>query len=188
MATTNSATPNESTSLDAHPDKALFQPIDVTSSYSLCFSENTVPPEYQGRLSDFGLPTALKRLHRQLKEIVNRIPFETPDKLRARDTFLSLITNERELDDATLKAFSHELGNFCAMQDLLDKRINSMSPMDFIADPETATPDLISLSSVRDRLLKGDRERFAKVEIKQGTRSTEWDKVDLDNDGPDTPF
>lgn len=137
------------------------------------------PPEHKGSITAFGFPAVMKRLHRSIRSCVNRIPDDPQeDGSKLRDMFLKCITMKSD-ERAYLDELTYKLGESTAREDLLQRRITQMSPVDFIADPATATPDQRSVKEVRDELLRPDRERFAKVLPTPGRASTnEWDFID----------
>lgn len=135
-----------------------------------------LPPEYAGSISAFGFPMALKRLHKSIRACINRIPRDTADgQAPLRDEFLKCLTLDLD-DHDTVDRISKLIGYGTAREDLVQKRINNMTPLDYISpDKALDTPDQASVSRVRNELLRPDRERFAKVNPEKGHEVNEWD-------------
>lgn len=151
--------------------------------HSLDNGRPAVPPEMQGAINSFGFPTALKRLHARVRELINKIPYENPDSMKTRDMFMTVL-NEKDRADAELVAqVCERLGYDSALTDMMEQRISAMTPAEFIVDKELATPDQMTVERIRDQLLGEDRERFAQVKVAQGQqRTNEW--AHLNDDGP----
>lgn len=134
------------------------------------------PPEYAGAISAFGFPGPLKKLHKALRTCINRIPRDvSEDQKPLMDEFIRCI--QLDLSDQDIVArISQQIGFRTAREDLVQKRINSMTPLDYISPNKALdTPDQEAVSRVRRELMAPDHERFAKVLPTKGGSVNEWD-------------
>lgn len=155
--------------------------VNFTGATGLGAGIPEVPPEYAGTISAFGFPTALKRLHKSIRTCINRIPRDTVDgQTPLREEFLKCLA--LDLNDQQLVArLSERIGFGTAREDLIQKHITNMTPLDYISPNKALdTPDQESVSRVRNELLRPDRERFAKVNPENGRAVNEWDFMDED--------
>ncbi len=136
--------------------------------------------EYEGTLGSFGLPTVSKRLHRCIVQVINSIPHKDLEGRPARDMFLTALSADQTPED--MQSLCEILGENAARQDMLDKRISSLTPADFIADKDLATPDSRAVSDMRSMLLQKDNERFANMSVEPGKSTNEWAGLSIDDD------
>lgn len=150
--------------------------VAFTASAGMGSAVPDAPPEYAGAITAFGFPTVLKRLHKSIRACINRIPRDTADgQTPLRDEFLKCLALDLD-DQQVVDRLAQRIGFGTAREDLIQKRINNMTPLDYISpDKALDTPDQASVSRVRDELLRPDRERFAKVQPTRGREVNEWD-------------
>jgi len=150
--------------------------VAFTASAGMGAAVPDTPPEYAGAITAFGFPTVLKRLHKSIRACINRIPRDTADgQTPLRDEFLKCLALDLN-DQQMVDRLSQRIGFGTAREDLIQKRINNMTPLDYISPNKALdTPDQESVSRVRDELLRPDRERFAKVQPTKGREVNEWE-------------
>lgn len=150
--------------------------VTFTGASGLGASIPEAPPEYAGTISAFGFPGPLKRLHKSIRTCINRIPRDTADgQTPLREEFLKCLALDLDHQE-TVARLSAKIGFGTAREDLIQKRINNMTPLDYISPNKALdTPDQDSVSRVREEILRPDRERFAKVQPTKGREANEWD-------------
>lgn len=151
---------------------------------------NDVPmaaSEYTGTLGGFGFPTVLKAQHRCLKQIINSIPFQDQEQVRTRDLFMLALAEMDKTSPEDIESLCERIATHAATTDLLEKRISTMTPADYIVDKNHATPDAVSFAEVRNKILEPENKRFAEVLPKPGGATNEWANLDLDEAGEPTP-
>jgi hypothetical protein len=139
-----------------------------------------VPPEVRSTISAFGFPTVLKKLHVGLKSAINRIPKNDSAGKPMREHFLKCIAMDLS-NQAAVEKFCSKLGFESALRDLLDKRITQMTAMDFIVDPNLATPDAASYKAVVEQVIGEEHKRFSRVPMRENEQHTEWDEMERDD-------
>lgn len=135
------------------------------------------PPEMRSSINAFGFPTVMKKLHRSLKSAINRIPKTDPQGKPMRDVFLQCVGMDLS-NQVAVEKFCSKLGFESALRDLIEKRITQMTTMDFIVDPDLATPNAASVKDVVSRVVDEDNKRFSRVPIREGEATTEWDEME----------
>lgn len=155
--------------------------VEFTRSVGLGSTHPEAPPEFRGTITAFGFPAVVKRLHKSLKNCINKIPRDTDGQGNMREQFLKFVAADLS-DQNSLEKFCSKLGYASALRDLIENRISQMTSVDFIVDEALATPNQATVKKVTDDLLREDHERFARVPIKPGQQHTEWDA--MGDEGP----
>lgn len=155
--------------------------VTFTNITGLGTNHPEAPPEMRSSINAFGFPTILKRLHRGLKSAINRIPKHDPQGKPMRDFFLKCVGMGLS-DQAAVEKFCSKLGFESALRDLLEKRITEMTTMDFIVDPDLATPDAASFKDVVTRVVDEENKRFSRVPVREGETHDEWEEMERDDD------
>lgn len=141
------------------------------------------PPEQSPHLSAFGFPMPMKRLHKALTAALNRVPLTDRDKNPLREPLLDLI-RRGITDDELFHEITTRLGEATAREDILQKRITQMTPVDFISNQAYATPTGEAVKAVKREVIETQHKRFAEMPVKEGRATNEWSMMDLDGDGP----
>lgn len=156
----------------------------VKHFYALNGDAPSVPLHYAGTINSFGFPVAMKQIHKALSQGLNALPSKDINGTPTRDLFIQAITELGDANEADIQAICSQIAEGVAKQDMLEKRINQLTPADFIIDADLATANQEQVKSVRDHLLAADRKQFASVQVQPGRSTTEWDVLGAELDGP----
>ncbi|SFF34808.1 hypothetical protein SAMN04489711_1472 [Paracidovorax wautersii] len=140
-------------------------------------------PEQSPHLSAFGFPMPMKRLHKALTAALNRVPLIDQNNTPLREPLLDLI-KRGVTDDELFEEITSRLGEATAREDIMQKRITQMTPVDFISNQAYATPTESAVKAMKRQVLEPQHKRFAEMPVKEGRATNEWSMIDLDTDGP----
>lgn len=158
------------------------QPIAIVKDFQSLNGDTPVSDmTYRGQISSFGFPTVMRTMHRTLKQVVNKVPANDMEGRPIREMLIAAVADFEKMEPELVASLCMTIGEQSAIDEIMQKRINAMTPADFIIDKDLATPDQQSVSSIRNALLKDDRERFAAMPATGGKAPTnEWAGLDLD--------
>lgn len=163
-------------------DKPIQQ--SVKHFYALNGDAPTVSQQYAGTINSFGFPVAMKQIHRALSQGLNAMPIKDLNGAPSRDLFIQAITELGTANEEDIQAVCNQIADGVAKKEMLEKRINQLTPADFIVDADLATANQDQVKSIRDHLLSEDRKQFANMQVQPGKVTNEWAALSAELDGP----
>lgn len=154
--------------------------VAFSSSTGLANHYPEVPPEMRSSINAMGFPSVLLSLHQSLKSAINRIPKANSAGKPMREQFLRCV-GMNLASQAEVEKFCNMLGFESAVYDLRAKRISEMTVVDFIVDPDLATPDAAAVKSALSTVVGPDNARFSRVPVKEGQQNNEWGEMERDD-------